>query len=123
MFHACQATKKCQNFDSHRLQCQVCEERVRPSTTVRGYLAEGEYMPDIQHALAILTRKIKKAMADPNRPGQKISGYDISKKYDQTRKATEMLSRFSNIIGMKLTEEVERVRISEEERQYLGRIL
>lgn len=118
----CIVTKKCNNFDPHRLQCDVCESAVRPSTNVGGVLPEGEYIPDLQHAIKIFTDKVKKALADPDRVGQKYCAYDVTKKYDEVRKSTDMLAKFSSIVGMKFTEEVENYYLSGEDRNLLGRI-
>lgn len=93
-FHACTLTKKCQNFNRHDHACVVCESRVRPNPIVGGFLAEGEVMPDLQHAMAIMSRRLHTPFVDPEGRGQKIDHAEIANANESTRRAADMFKHF-----------------------------
>ncbi len=118
-FHACIATKKCQNFDCHRLDCQLCESLVRPNELVGGYLPEGEFVPDVQHALKILEVEKKIAWSSPDGQPNTQRGDQITAQYEQQRRATEVLSRFSGKTNMQIQQEIAK----DENAPYRGKVV
>lgn len=93
-FHACFISKKCQNFDKHNFECAQCESRVRPITQAGGYLPEGEYMPDLQDAMSLLEKTLKRAMVDPDADGQVMNSVDVTRDWERVTRASETLKAF-----------------------------
>lgn len=121
-FHRCTITNKCQSYDRTRLECQVCESRVRPPLMVKGVLAEGEFEPDLQDAMKVMRDAIRRPHAHPDQEAQKIDGYEISEKYDRVRKATEVLRMFQTAGMFSLRGQVEQAYLNPEARRMLGRL-
>jgi hypothetical protein len=65
-FSRCTVSNKCQNYDKHVLMCNVCESRVRPAQQLGGYLAEGEFQPDIQKAIKVIQKALNNPFSHPD---------------------------------------------------------
>lgn len=124
-FSACVVCKKCQNFDRHLLECNVCENRVHgPDSPPKcDHLPEGEYIPDIQHTIRFIEEMRRAPMAHPDRESQAIDPIDISNQLEKTREATDMLEKFSSMPGTSMEEQTMRAWINEETRSEIGRKL
>jgi hypothetical protein len=59
-----------------------------------GYLAEGEYVPDLQDSIATIEKSMGVPMAHIDNDFQKIDGEDITLQHDKTRKAADQLNQF-----------------------------
>lgn len=118
-FHACVACKKCQNFDRHQLDCQVCESRVYPKPLVCDHIPEGEFIPDIQNSIRIMELFRNEAMAHPDREGQIIDGKEITNKYEKARQASNLLHDFTSSEGTTTEEKVVRAYLNKEQREKL----
>ncbi len=105
MFHACVASKKCQNYDPHNLQCNLCESRISNNENLGGYIAEASHMPDIQADVRTLEKMKHMAMADPDFEGQLINGHRITEEHNEYRRAAERLGTFSKYSRTHLEEE------------------
>lgn len=119
-FHACIATKKCQNYDPHQLDCSVCEQRTTLNDNLGGFLPEGEYVPDLQDAIHTLEEQLNKPMAHPDQQGQK--GEDITNKYNKERKAADMLAHFMNDGTITMEEKIMYAMSDPETAKLLGRM-
>lgn len=106
-FHPCLATKKCQNYNPHSTLCEYCESMVRPVPNLGGYMAEGEFQPDLQHSLKLIQEAVKKAWSHPDAKAQKTTPRDIADEYDKLKKATNQLAEFSTVSKAKMEEKVE----------------
>ena len=104
-FHACLASKKCQNYDPHQLDCSVCESRINNNENLGGYVGEGTHMPDVQDDVRTLEKMKHQLMADPDAEGQLINGHRITEEYNEYRRASERLGKFSQYTRMQLEEE------------------
>ena len=104
-FHACLASKKCQNYDQHNLECNLCESRINNNENLGGYVAEATHMPDIQDDLRVIENMKHQLMADPDAEGQLINGHRITEQYSEERRAVERLGTFAKYSRMQLEEE------------------
>lgn len=104
-FHACLASKKCQNYDQHNLECQVCETRTSDKENIGGYVAEGTYMPDVQDDVRTMEKMKHQLMADPDRETQTINGHRITQEHNEYRRASERLGAFAKYSRMTMEEE------------------
>ena len=127
-FHMCTVTHKCQNYDQHNLECEVCEQRtdthkIDPnSVPLGGHIAEGEIYPDIQDAIMQLQRMIQKPFAHPDTESQVMSANDIASKYHHDRKVTEMLRMFGSCGRLTMEEKIMQALVDESTSEYLGRL-
>ena len=92
-FHACRLTQKCQNYNPHMLDCSLCETKVNPNPLLGGFLAEGEFSPDLQDSIKTVEEELGVSFAHPDGKRQKI-GPDITLKWEKMRKATDQLAEF-----------------------------
>jgi len=128
MFHRCTVTNKCQNYDRHNLQCNLCEEKsnmheVDPDgVPLGGHLAEGEFYPDLQDAFGYLERMIGSPFAHPDAEPQKFNKADIARKHDKETRVVEMIRLFSSLGKLKMEETIENVMVDPEVAKHLGRI-
>lgn len=125
-FHPCTVTKKCNNFDQHQPDCQMCESLVRPPVHVGGYTPEGEFVPDLQDAMAILSRARRTPVAHPDMEAQPVDSIQITNTYERERKAADLLAAYSSLGAMDMYEETKEA-AAEYERLYgapapIGRI-
>lgn len=106
MYSRCLVTSKCQNYDRHRLQCGVCEQRVRPATMLGGVLPEGEFEGDAQLALKVIQKAVNAPFAHPDQQPGRVESVDM---VDQRRMeaSSEILRRWSEAQGVRMkTEDV-----------------
>lgn len=127
-FHRCTITNKCQSFDLHLLECNVCEQRTDvhehdpESVPLGGYLPEGEYHPDLQDAFANLERMLHKPFAHPDQEAQTLNSYDIAEKYQREKKITDMLTMFSSVGALSMDEKIMNALVDPETAKLLGRL-
>lgn len=128
MFHACTVSKKCQNYDKHRLICTVCESRTNAhevdpnSVPLGGHLPEGEYYPDLQAAMMELEKLIHKPLAHPDAKPQSIQGAAITRDYEREHKVTEMIRHFSSVGALHMEEKIMHAMVDPDIAQLLGRL-
>lgn len=105
-FHACQVSHKCQNYDRHCLECRICESRIHPvPDIVGGYLAEGQYKPDIQAAMRNIRDMMRAPYAHPDRVKQKINPMNVAENLERYKKSTEIVARFMSLPTTKFERE------------------
>jgi hypothetical protein len=122
-FHRCIVSNKCQNFDRHRLDCNVCELRASHSHDVGGQLPEGLYWPDLQDMIKTLQDLKRTAWAHPDREGARGEDMaDMTAKYQKVKKATDALAFFSSIGHLNWDEKVAYAMMDPNTRQHLGRL-
>lgn len=120
-FHPCFISKKCQNFDKHNFECMQCESRVRPIIQAGGYLPEGEFMPDLQDAMVVLEKTLKRAMVDPDADGQIMNSIDVTRDWERVTRASDKLKAFMRDKAT-LEEEVVHALVDPELAEKLGRL-
>lgn len=127
-FHACTVTKKCQNFDRHLYECTLCEQRTNTheldpdSVPLGGFLAEGEYSPDLQFAFAELERMIGKPFSHPDAESQVMNTADISRKWEREHRIVETIKNFTQLGGMTMDEKIMQALVDPELANLLGRM-
>lgn len=129
-FHRCTVSNKCQNYDPHRLDCSLCELRVvremnQPLEDVPlgGILPEGEYVPDLQDAVKVLSEQTGVPLAHPDNPTQKVEALgDITDKLAKQRKAADILARFQAAGVMRMEEQIAEALVDPETAKLLGRM-
>lgn len=127
-FHQCVVTKKCQNYDAHNLQCNVCESRTNAheidpnSVPLGGHIPEGEYYPDLQDAITTLEDMLNTPFAHPDTESQTINSRNIARKYEREHKVTEMLSEFSSLGKLQIEEKLTEMYCDPDKRKIIGRI-
>jgi hypothetical protein len=127
-FHRCTVTNKCQNYDRHLLECNVCESRTNTHeldaacVPLGGHLAEGEFYPDLQDAIATLERMLGKAFAHPDNPSQTLNSRDIARNWEREAKVTEMVKTFSSIGALNMDEKIMEALVDEDTARLLGRL-
>lgn len=130
-FHACIITQKCQNYDPHRMDCSLCELRVRRKLLIPkddvplgGCLPEGQHQPDMQDAIKIIQEARGQALFHVDQEKTRMERtVDISNKLTRLRKATDMMA-LMNAAGMyRITEEdIKNGHVTPETLEGLGRI-
>jgi len=105
-FHACIISKKCQTYDKNQLDCTLCERAVDPPIDLGGHIPEGEYYPDIQHAIKVVQDRLILPMAHPDQTPQSVSA-DIVDQQSKLRKSTEILERFVHKGVLQITDELD----------------
>lgn len=120
--HLCLVSKKCQNYDPHSLECEVCENRVSPNYNIGGYIPEAEYIPDLQHSIVVIQQAKRAAFAHPDAEGQSIDIDNVTQKHNNIHKAIEQLANFSSMGKLQLEETIERIAVNPEMKELLGRI-
>lgn len=129
-FHRCIISNKCQNYDQHQHDCQVCESRVvsamnQPMVDVPlgGILPEGKYVPDLQDAIKTISEAINRPLAHPDAEEQSLGNHaDIVDKLEKQRKAADILARFQTTGILKMTEQIVEARKDPSAARLLGRI-
>ena len=106
LFHPCQATRKCQSYDPNSVMCEYCEHVIRPNPSVGGYLAEGEFVPDLQHSLKIIQQIAKRPWLHPDNPSQRINSKEVVNKYEETVAASNRLAEFAGISNLTMEHEI-----------------
>jgi hypothetical protein len=127
-FHACTVTKKCQNFDRHLQECNLCESRTNThevdpdSVPLGGHLPEGEYYPDLQDAFAQLEKLIHKPFAHPDAETQNFNSVDIARNWEREHRITETIRHFSSVGALSMDENIMQALVDPELAALLGRM-
>lgn len=127
-FHRCTVTNKCQNYDRHLLECNICESRTNlhevdgDSVPLGGHLPEGEYYPDLQDAFATLEKLLGTPFAHPDMVGQQINGADIARQWEKEHRVTEIIRRFSALGTLQMQEEIMNAMVDPNIANLLGRM-
>lgn len=127
-FSRCTVSNKCQNYDRHLLECNVCESRTNThevdpvSVPLGGYLPEGEYHPDMQDALQQLERLCGRPFSHPDAVPTTQSGADIASKFEKEKKIADMVAMFSRVGPMQMEEVIMQALVNEDTAKLLGRI-
>lgn len=127
-FHRCVITNKCQNYDRHLLECNVCESRTdtheyhQKDIPLGGHLPEGELYPDLQDAITTLERKMCRAFSHPDTEHQNTRLLDVADNYSKEVKLINMTKTFSSLGVLQMEEEIVNHYVDEETAKLLGRI-
>lgn len=117
-YHPCKVCKKCQVFDRHNLECVSCESRVRSEgndTPIScDHIPEGEFIPDMQHALVKIEEHLNRPAAHPDGPKQALSVMTNANDWDAFARAKEMVSKFSQVPGVSMEKKIEKVWLNED---------
>ncbi len=127
-FHMCQVTKKCQSFDRHLQECNLCESRTNTheldpdSVPLGGHLPEGEYYPDLQDAFAELEKMIGKPFAHPDMEEQHLNNADIARNWEREQRVVKTIQEFSSAGSLAMEEKIMQAMVDPEVAQLLGRM-
>jgi hypothetical protein len=121
VYHPCQVTNKCQNFDRHNRRCFLCEQRVRPQMNLGGYLPEGEYIPDLQNSVRTIELKLNTPLTHPDQEGQVMNMAEVELDRKEERKALDVIDRFLGMDNVSIEEGVQDIWVNRDEvEKYLG---
>lgn len=127
-FHACTISKKCQNYDAHNYECAMCEsrsnahERDPNSVPLGGYLAEGEYYPDLQNSIMELERLLNKSFAHPDMEPQKYNTLDVANNMERERKIVDSIQHFTQLGKFTMEEKIMQAIVDPSLKDLLGRL-
>lgn len=127
-FHRCIVTNKCQSFDRHLLECNLCESRTTSHETdpdavpLGGHLAEGEFYPDLQDAIRQLELRMNIPFIDRNAEVEVHNSVDIVEEYRREKRITDMIQKFTTVGPLKMDEAIVNTYVDPETAKLLGRL-
>lgn len=128
-FHRCTVTNKCQTYDRHLEECNVCESRTNThelapeSVPLGGHLPEGEFYPDLQDAIGYLEKMLGRSFAHPDAEGQTVNTMDTARNWEKEQRVAEMVRQFSSEGKLTMEEKIMRTLVDPEMAQrILGRL-